>query len=100
MTSIEIILKRSEGLCEYTRTKGDFLGLQRAHIVHRKMGGRNGTMVKIIDDPRNSALVTADIHDLIDRRRPERYLGERDEVLEYLKRKIDWYDWQEEHPGQ
>jgi len=90
------IVERAGGVCEYTGTHGDFRGLQRAHIVHRKIGGRNGPMEKIIDDPRNSALVTADIHDLIDGRR-HGWPGEREKVLAYLKNKIGWYEWSKEY---
>jgi len=94
--SIDIIMERSGGNCEEPNCPGpDFRGLQRAHITHRKMGGRNGIQEKIIDDPRNSAILCAPAHDLLDGRvyNPE----EAAKLSLYLKEKIGWEDWKQEH---
>ena len=99
MKSIDIIMQRSGGVCEEPNCPGpDFRGLQRAHLTHRKMGGRNGIMEKIIDDPRNSVLLCAPAHDLLDGRvyNPQ----EAAKLMAYLKGKIDWQSWRDEHSGE
>jgi len=96
--TIETIKERSKGICEYCGGPGDFRGLQTAHITHRKLGGRNGIMAKIINDSRNMALLCAQCHDRIDRRVPIKP-KEREIMLTKLKRKLDWYEWKQEHEG-
>ena len=91
--------ERSGGRCEYAQCRqprGDFRGLQNAHIVHRGLGGRYGDMKTIINDSRNVAKLCAIEHDIIDRRVlvPEE---ERESILEAVKEKIDWYTWAKEY---
>lgn len=91
--------ERSGGRCEYVRCcrpNGDFRGIQKAHIVHRGLGGRHGEMEMIINDPRNIANLCAVEHDIIDRRIlvPEE---ERQIILEMIKEKIGWYAWAREY---
>jgi hypothetical protein len=69
---------------------GDFRGIQKAHILHRKMGGRHGRMKKIIDDSRNVADLCAICHDIIDRRVKSPL---RETYLEAIKDVKDWGSW-------
>ena len=93
--TIEKINERSGGVCEVPGcTLRDFRGLQLCHITHRKMGGRNGDMAKIINDPRNIALLCAEHHDILDNRVKASKL--RDWLTMYLKKKLDWEGWKQE----
>jgi len=92
----EILEERSGGICEAPScTSQDFRGLQRAHITHRKMGGCNGPMAKIIGDPRNVAILCAAHHDILDGRvwKPK----EKEALTRYLKELTGWEDWKQEH---
>ena len=93
---IQKVNERAGGLCEWCGQSGGIIGLQNAHIVHRKMGGRSGQMAKVIDDSRNIALLCATpCHDILDNRiyKPE----DRKRMLVYLKRKISWGQWATEY---
>jgi hypothetical protein len=94
-TVIQQVDERARGLCEWCGQSGGILGLQHAHLVHRKMGGR-GKAARIIDDPRNIALLCGTpCHDILDSRiyKPEA----RKIMLVYLKRKIGWEGWANEY---
>ncbi|MBE3145444.1 MAG: HNH endonuclease [Planctomycetes bacterium] len=93
--TIATIERRSDGLCENCGKPAQ----DAAHITAKKMGGRQGPMKAIINDPRNLAALCRDCHDLIDFKRRELYPGERAGALEKLKAKIDWQDWEQEHHG-
>lgn len=68
------VWERAEGKCEWVEngtrcnSTGDWRGLQNAHIIHRKMGGRHGKMKAVIDNKDNILLLCAYHHDLFDGR--------------------------------
>lgn len=96
--TVEVVLQRSGGICEAPDCAGpDFRGLQHAHLLHRKMGGRHGVMERIIDDPRNVTLLCANCHDLLDGRVYSP--AEAAKLSQYLKNKTDWEEWKHEHSG-
>jgi len=83
-------------VCAFCHGRGDFRGLQKAHITHRKMGGRHGEMKDIINDPRNIVLLCAKHHDQLDGRiYMPKY--ERDNMREYLKEISGWHEWDKEN---
>lgn len=95
----ELVLIRSNNQCEVPGCQtpnGDYRGLCFMHITHRKMGGRNGLSAELINDPRNIARGCYYHHDIIDNRIKS---DNRENILEHLKRKIDWYDWFKEYKG-
>jgi hypothetical protein len=88
--------KRSGVACEAPGCAGpDFRGLMLCHIVHRKMGGRHGSTEAIVNDSRNVAMLCGPHHDILDARvwQP----AAKAALLEYLKKRLGWQDWKEEH---
>ena len=82
---------RAEELCEICGSTGGSWGLQHAHILHRKLGGRHGAMAKLINDSRNVWLGCNACHWGFDH-------GKFNEsVVETLKKKLDWYSWEKEY---
>ena len=90
--TVRAIEERSEGLCEHCGK----VAQDAAHITPKRMGGRQGAMKAIINDPRNLAALCRDCHDLIDFKRKEKFPHERLAALGMLKSKIDWYEWRDE----
>jgi RNA polymerase-binding transcription factor DksA len=91
-STLKAISDRSGGLCENCNKPAQ----DAAHILHRKMGGRKGEMLRTINDPRNLAALCRSCHDLIDLRRRELYPGERLGALQKIKAITGWEDWRKE----
>jgi 5-methylcytosine-specific restriction endonuclease McrA len=91
-STIAIIEHRSRGLCESCGRLADDVH----HILPKQMGGRHGEMADKINDARNLAAVCRDCHDLLHRRRKEKYAGEREVMLRLIKIKTRWEEWSNE----
>lgn len=91
-STIDIIDERSGGLCENCGKPAQ----DAAHITPKRMGGRQGSMKAIINDPRNLAALCRGCHDLIDLHRKELFPGERAKALELIKSKTNWHEWEKE----
>lgn len=83
------VLDRSGSLCEACGAPG----LEIAHLLHRKQGGRHGIMRSAIHDVRNLAFLCKPHHDELDNRRK----GNRDKLMATLKAKTDWSSWATEY---
>lgn len=82
------VLDRSGSLCEACGAPG----VQMAHLLHRRMGGRHGIMRSKINDPRNIAFLCLDCHNTLD----GRSRGNKEKLMETLKNKIGWHQWEAE----
>jgi len=83
------VLDRSGSLCEACGASG----VQMAHLLHRKQGGRKGVMRQAIHDPRNLAFLCFDHHQELDNRRK----GNRGKLMAILKAKTGWASWATEY---
>jgi hypothetical protein len=80
--------------CDLCHKSWDIRGIERAHIKHRKMGGRFGEMNEIYNDRRNIGFCCGRCHDIIDGRIKS---DKKDVMREELKQVRGWYSWSGEY---
>lgn len=86
----DAVNRRADYRCEFS---GGIHNLEYAHITHRRMGGRHGKWAKIINDPRNIALLAHNWHEIMHGVDCEL----KTKLIMFLKLKTGWYDWAKEY---